>query len=73
MNNNNNTVSHGGIGFAGLLTIVFITLKLLGVIDWSWVWVLCPLWMSAILVAILLAVAIGVLWYFEGGDDSLWD
>ena len=32
------------IGFFGLLTIVFVTLKLIGVIDWSWVWVLSPLW-----------------------------
>ena len=32
------------VGFFGLLTIVFVTLKLIGVIDWSWVWVLAPLW-----------------------------
>lgn len=34
----------GGIGFLGVLTIVFIVLKLCGVISWSWWWVLCPLW-----------------------------
>lgn len=33
----------GGIGFTGLLTIVFITLKLLGVIKWNWIWVLSPI------------------------------
>ena len=38
--------SSGGIGFAGLLTIVFIVLKLLDKIQWSWVWVLSPLWIS---------------------------
>ena len=38
-------VSFGG-GFFGLLTILFITLKLCGVIAWSWWWVLAPLWMS---------------------------
>jgi hypothetical protein len=32
------------IGFFGLLTIVFVTLKLIGVIDWAWVWVLAPFW-----------------------------
>lgn len=37
----------GGIGFVGLLTIVFITLKLTGSIDWSWWWVLSPIWISA--------------------------
>lgn len=33
----------GGIGFFGLLTLIFITLKLTGVIAWSWFWVLSPL------------------------------
>lgn len=48
---NENTVkaSSGGIGFFGLLTIVFIVLKLTGVIDWAWIWVLAPLWGSIIL------------------------
>jgi hypothetical protein len=40
------TSSSGGIGFAGLLTILFIGLKLTDNIDWSWVWVLSPLWIS---------------------------
>lgn len=43
MKNDNNTSGGSGIGFIGLLTIVFITLKLLGVIKWSWLWVLSPL------------------------------
>ena len=34
----------GGIGVVGLLTIAFIVLKLIGVISWSWVWILSPLW-----------------------------
>lgn len=38
--------SSSGIGFTGLLTIVFIVLKLCHVIDWSWVWVLSPIWIS---------------------------
>ena len=53
-NNNNNT--GGGIGFAGVLTIVFIVLKLLGKISWSWVWVLSPIWISAALVIIILII-----------------
>lgn len=48
----------GGIGFTGLLTIVFITLKLLGFITWSWIWVLSPIWIDAILVVLLLVVLI---------------
>lgn len=37
----------GGIGFVGLLTIAFIVLKLVGVINWSWFWVLSPIVFSA--------------------------
>lgn len=44
------------IGFTGLLTIVFIVLKLLGKIDWSWVWVLSPLWISALLVVLIIII-----------------
>ena len=39
----------GGIGFVGLLQIAFIVLKLCGVIKWSWLCVLSPLWISAII------------------------
>ena len=45
MDNKNNTTS-GGIGFTGILTIVFIVLKLLDVVKWSWWWVLSPIWIS---------------------------
>ena len=44
--------SHG-IGFFGLLTIVFITLKLTGFITWSWWWVLAPLWMTWAFLAVV--------------------
>ena len=48
----------GGIGFFGLLTIVFITLKLTNYIDWSWWWVLSPLWIPfAIIVLVILLLA----------------
>lgn len=51
MENNNN-----GIGFFGLLTIVFITLKLIGAISWSWLWVLSPLWLTFIITFTLLLI-----------------
>jgi hypothetical protein len=38
------------IGFCGALTIAFIVLKLCSVIDWSWWWVLAPLWMPTALI-----------------------
>jgi hypothetical protein len=46
----------GGIGFTGLLTIVFIVLKLTHIISWSWLWVLSPIWTSAILVFVLVII-----------------
>jgi len=56
---NNTSNKSGGIGFVGLLTIVFITLKLCGVINWTWLWVLSPIWISIALVfGILLFVGI---------------
>lgn len=41
-----NNYTSGGIGFVGVLQIVFIVLKLCKVITWSWLWVLSPLWIS---------------------------
>lgn len=52
----NKTTANGGIGFVGLLTIVFIVLKLLGKITWSWWWVLSPLWINAGIVLLILAI-----------------
>ena len=54
----NNSNGNKGVGFTGLLTLVFITLKLLKVIDWSWWWVLSPIWITAILVIVLLILTI---------------
>ncbi len=54
------TVRSGGIGFCGLLAIVFIALKLAGigaVATWSWWWVLSPLWIPFVLVLVVAIVA----------------
>ena len=67
--NNKNNASSSGLGLASVLTIVFIVLKLVGVINWSWLWVLSPLWISFILtVLIIIGVAIYVVY-----DDKKWD
>ena len=42
-----------GLGIADVLLVIFIVLKLCGLISWSWVWVLSPLWISIILGIIL--------------------
>ncbi len=52
-----NNSKKGGIGFVGLLTILFIALKLLGKISWSWVWVLSPLWIPVAVGVILIIIA----------------
>lgn len=49
---------NGGIGVTGLLQVAFIVLKLCGVIDWSWLWVLAPTWIGAALVMLILAIAL---------------
>lgn len=48
----------GGVGFCGLLTIAFIVLKLTHYIDWSWWWVLSPLWIPALVVLAIVAIAV---------------
>jgi hypothetical protein len=58
---NNSSSASGGIGFAGLLTIVFIVLKLLGKITWSWIWVLSPLWISFAL-GVIIIIIVGILY-----------
>lgn len=62
----NVSINIGGL-FTTMLTILFIGLKLTGYIDWSWVWVLSPLWiplvlgMAILLGALLIAAVIAVL------------
>lgn len=51
-----NSNSGGGIGLSGVLLIVFIVLKLCGVIAWSWWWVLCPLWIPIAIWLILVVI-----------------
>ncbi len=46
------------IGFAGLLAVLFIALKLTGHVAWSWLWVLAPIWLPA---GVVLSIALGCL------------
>lgn len=52
--------SSGGIGFSGALAIVFIVLKLLHKINWSWWWVLSPLWISFLLALVIVLIVFAV-------------
>lgn len=49
-------VNSGGVGFLGLLTLLFIGLKLTNYIAWSWWWVLSPVWIPLVLI---IAIVIG--------------
>lgn len=50
-----------GTGPAGLLGVAFVVLKLLGTIDWPWLWVLAPFWIPLALFVIVLIVMLGAL------------
>lgn len=60
-NNGSNSNSNNGIGFASLLFLVFLVLKLTHVIDWSWWWITAPLWGGLALFAVVLLIGAGVL------------
>lgn len=52
------TAGTGGIGVIDVLQIVFIILKLCHVINWSWIWVLSPLWISTIILILFVIIII---------------
>ena len=62
MPNSSSSSSSSGIGFFGLLGIVFIVLKLTHYIDWSWWLVLLPLYGGALLWIIIIAL---LIWFFK--------
>lgn len=57
--------SSSGIGFLGLLTVLFIGLKLTGYIDWSWWWVLSPLWLIPAIILGGIGVVFGGAWLVD--------
>jgi len=65
----NSSSSSGGIGFCGLLTVLFIALKLTNYIDWSWWWVLSPIWIPTVIILFVLMI-IGIIWLWSEGAFS---
>lgn len=59
MSDNNN--SNGGLGFFGALTILFIAFKLLGIINWSWWWVLSPTLIPLAIAGVVLIIVLIIL------------
>ena len=64
MNKNNNT---SGLGIASVLTIVFIVLKLVGTINWSWWWVLSPILID---IGLSIVILIGLAIYMSYKDKE---
>lgn len=54
-----------GIGFFGLLTILFIGLKLANYISWSWWWVFSPLWISGGVAIVALVIFAAFYFIFK--------
>lgn len=65
MANNEKNKGGGGVGFLGLLTILFIGLKLTGYINWSWLWVLSPIWIVLSVIAVLACISGLISWYID--------
>jgi hypothetical protein len=61
-NKSNSAAGGGGIGLLGAMFLIFLTLKLCGVIDWSWWWVTAPLWaIPALLIGIIALVLAAIV------------
>ena len=60
MRNNERTAINANVSglFTSLLTIAFIVLKLCHVIEWSWIWVLSPLWIPLALILVIWAIGL---------------
>ena len=63
--NKHNSTSSGGVGIFTVVQIVFIILKLIGTINWSWWVVLIPTWISIGLVALAVIVSLALLWFMD--------
>lgn len=63
------TQASGGIGLGGVLFVVFLVLKLCGVITWSWWWVTAPLWIPIALFLIVLTI-IGLIAFIAAMVDK---
>lgn len=68
MSNDKSNVSiKNGVGFIGLLQLIFIVLKLTDIISWSWLWVLSPIWISVALYALVVIVLLVLSLIVSGG------
>lgn len=60
--NNNKNVLNIGLNLCEVLCIIFIVLKGVGVINWSWLWVVSPLWIE---LALVFLIYVGFFIYYK--------
>ena len=60
-----NNSGSSGLGLSSVLTVIFIVLKLIGVINWSWIWVLSPL-----LIDLAVTIIFVIIWIFVVQKDN---
>lgn len=46
------------VKFTGLLLVLFVSLKLAGVITWSWIWIMAPIWIPVVVTTFLIVMGI---------------
>lgn len=58
---NDTKVSAGFYSVSSVLGLIFIVLKLCGVICWPWIWVLAPFWISFCIWLVIILTVILIL------------
>ena len=59
----NNHTPSGGMGILGVLQMIFIVLKCLGLIDWSWAVVFIPTWINLGIIVLAVIIMVGITAY----------
>ena len=62
MSSQSNSTNNHGITFGGALALLLIALKLIGVINWPWVWVLSPIWIGLVIGVVAIVVLFIIGW-----------
>lgn len=57
-------VTGGGIGIAGIVTIIFVVLKLIGLISWPWILVFSPIWIVGLFLISMVVVVLIIQHFF---------
>jgi len=70
--NNNNNVYGGGVGISFVVFIVFLILKLTGMITWSWWWITAPLWIGWCLLPLTVIIIVFVVILIVSLITDIW-